>query len=155
MDIQPPKVSVIRELWLRIQAFILPEEVISLKVVFDNVRNYFICTTVVAAVLAIGQEGVPSPSGTSNTAIWPWSLQFVGLMLLGGNALQSWLIISRVTKGIGRLPKTIRPTWGKWRRRTMRLLLVLLVAPFVFAAYQVFPTLIAWAIAGGGSGKAL
>ncbi len=156
MEPSRPQVGLIREIWRRVQRFALPEETISLKIVFDNVRNYFICAALVAAIMAIAQRAVASSAGAVHTsAIWPWSLQVIALVLLGGNALQSWLIISRVTQRIGRLPGDIRPTWGKWRRRGLRLLLAVLAAPFVFAAYEVFPALILWAVMGGNNAKAL
>ena len=142
-------VGLIRELWNRVQHFVLPEETVSLKIVFDNVRNYFICITLIAAVLAMAAQFPLNSGGIArDLIIWPWSLRVFALVLLGANALQSWLIITKVTKDIGRLPRTLRPTWGKWRRRGMRFFLVILVAPVIFSAYQIFPALIVLVVSG-------
>jgi hypothetical protein len=47
----PPKPpGLLTDLWRRVQKFVLPEETITLKVAFDNVRNYLICAAVIAAL---------------------------------------------------------------------------------------------------------
>lgn len=136
--------SIISEAWGRVKKFLLPEETMSLKLVFDNVRNYLLCAAVIAAVVALSGR-----NHGEGYEIWPWTLSVFAFSLLGANALQSWLIISHVTRRIGRFQREVRPAWGRWKRRLVRVLLLVFVLPVVLAAYNVFPALILWAITGG------
>jgi len=143
---KPPekKPGVIGEAWTRVKRFVLPDEAVTLKVVFDNVRNYLICAAVIAALGATRTQWKDPPGGS-----WSWGLAIFALLFLGANALQSVLIITRLTDRVGRFQKEIRPTWAKWRRRLFRLLLAALFAPIIWSAYQGFFALMVWAIAGG------
>lgn len=65
------------------EAVLLPEETITLKVVFDNVRNCSMCSALVAAVIALTQ----SDRGSASTLPrWPWSLQVFAILLFLANA---------------------------------------------------------------------
>lgn len=137
-----------REAWERTKRFILPEETVSLKVVFDNVRNYLICAAVVGAVGALG------PSSGRDDVV-PWTLIVFAILLIGTNALQSWFIVERITNRIGRFQREVRPQWGKLKRWLMRLLLAVLLVPVLAAMFQGFSILILWAIAGGRQASGL
>jgi hypothetical protein len=130
-----------REIWSRTKKFLLPEEVVSLKVVFDNVRNYLMCAAVVAAVGALG------PS--TGHGVVPWTLVMFAVLLILANAIQSWLIIEKLTSQIGRFQKEVRPKWGKFKRRLTRLVLVVVLTPVLAGIIQGFLLLIIWAINGG------
>lgn len=125
---------------MRTKKFVLPEEAISLKVIFDNVRNYLMCAAVVGAIGALGPIGPAEVSA-------PLVAFAVGLV--AANALQSWLIFQRWTARIGRFQAEVRPGWGKFKRRLMRVFLFLLLLPVVGATFQAFVVLIAWAMRGG------
>lgn len=140
----------IGEAWVRLKRFILPDESVSLKVVFDNVRNYLICAAVIAAFGATRAQWQDPPGGS-----WSWGLALFAVLFLGANALQSLLIVNRIAGRVGRFQKEVRPSWVRWRRRLFRLLLVVLVAPIIWSAYQGFFALMVWAIAGGQRGAAL
>lgn len=148
----PPKQqsSIISEAKERFKKFLLPEETMSLKLVFDNIRNYFMCAAVIVAVAAMSEQN----AGRDNE-IWPWTLSVFAFFLLGANALQSWLIINHVTRRVGRFQREVRPTWAKWKRRLARILLLALMLPFMIAAYDVIPRLILWAITGGSKANGL
>lgn len=137
-----------REAWDRTKRFILPEETVSLKVVFDNVRNYLMCAAVVAAVGALG------PSN-GRDGVLPWTLIIFAILLIGTNALQSWFIVERFTNRVGRFQKEVRPQWGKLKRRLMRLFHFALLVPVLAAMFQGFSILILWALAGGRQASGL
>lgn len=138
--------SIVREAWERTKKFVLPEEAMSLKLLFDNVRNYLMCAAVVAAVVALGEPGTSEQAGT---------LTVFAVFLVGANALQSWFIIERITSRIGRFQSEVRPRWGKFRRRLMRVFLVVLMLPVIIAAFEGFSILLVWAIHGGKQASGL
>ena len=148
MESQLSDRSLFREAWERTKKFVLPEETMSLKVVFDNVRNYLICAAVVAAVVAL-------ETPRSGRDLWPWTVTVFAVLLIGANALQSWFIIERITGRIGRFQKEVRPGWGKLQRRLLRTFLVVLVVPIMAGAFQGFSILIVWAIKGGKQASGL
>ena len=59
------QLSLAREAWTRSKKFVLPDETVSMKTIFDNVRNYLVCGGVVAAVGALG----PSTAGGASMLI--------------------------------------------------------------------------------------
>ncbi len=129
-----------QEAWTRAKKFVLPEDVISLKVIFDNVRNYLMCAAVVGALGALGPMGqheVPAP------------LVAFAVGLVVANAFQSWLIFQKWTSRIGQFQAEVRPRWGKFKRRVMRVFLFFLLLPVFAATFQAFGVLIAWAMRGG------
>jgi hypothetical protein len=131
-----------REIWARTKKFVLPEEKITLKVIFDNVRNYLMCAAVVAAVAVLGPVA-------GNGVVVPWTLiVFAGLLIIT-NVLQSWFIIERWTSRIGRFQKEIRPGWGKLKRRLMRVCIAILFFPIMAGMAQGFLLLVLWALTGG------
>lgn len=133
--------------WGRTKKFVLPEETTSLKLVFDNVRNYLMCAAVVAAVAALG---APSTSEQTN-----WTLTVFAGFLVGANVLQSWLIIERVTSRIGRFQKELKPRWGRFQRGLVKIFLVALMLPVLIAAFEGFSILVVWAIRGGKQASGL
>jgi hypothetical protein len=82
-----------------LETFLIPESVISLKLVFDNVRNYLICGAVLSMTLwfqsgkavapPIIFNGPPTQDGWQ-LLIWASRIAFVLLFVL--NAYQSYLI---------------------------------------------------------------
>ena len=132
--------GLIREVWDRTKKFILPEETVSLKLIFDNVRNYLMCAGVVGAIGALGTIGQPEVPVTL--------IAFAGA-LVAANALQSWFIVQKWTARIGRFQSEVRPRWGKFRRRLLRVVLFLVLLPVFGATFQAFGLLIAWALRGG------
>ncbi len=132
--------GMIREAWTRTKKFILPEEAVSLKLIFDNVRNYLMCAAVVGAIGALGNIGQPETPGPL--------VAFAGA-LIAANALQSWLIVQKWTERLGRFQSEVRPRWGKFKRRLMRVFLFLILLPVFAATFQAFGMLIAWALRGG------
>ena len=85
--------SLVGEIWTITKRFILPDEVVSLKVIFDNVRNYLVCAGVVGAIGDLGSIGQPEA---------PTTLVAFASGLVAANALQSWLIFQKWTAQIGR-----------------------------------------------------
>lgn len=138
--------GVFREVWERVKRFALPEEAFSLKLVFDNVRNYLICAAVIGAV------GALSPKSAGGQPIWPASILVMAFLLIGANFLQSWLLVDRLTSGVGGFQKQVRPKWGRFRRRLLRSLLVILLLPVVVSAFDLFQLMIQWAVSGGRPG---
>ena len=136
----PVEPGLLREAWTRTKKFVLPDEAVTLKTIFDNVRNYLMCAGVVAAIGALGTLGRPE---------MPWTLVTFAIALVAANALQSWLILQRWTERIGRFQSEVRPRWGKFKRRSMRVALFLLLLPLFGAMLQSFATLIQWALRGG------
>lgn len=132
-----------REAWERTKRFVLPEEAASLKLVFDNVRNYLICAAVIGAI------GALSPRNSEGQPIWPLSIVVMAALLLGANFVQSWLLLDRMSTRVGRFQKEVRPKWGKLRRRLLRVLLVLIMIPIIISAIDLFQMLIQWAARGG------
>ncbi|OGS98301.1 MAG: hypothetical protein A3F73_04605 [Gallionellales bacterium RIFCSPLOWO2_12_FULL_59_22] len=128
----------------------LPEETMSLKLLFDNVRNYIICAAVVAAVTALRE-----PHTSEQAAAWPWTLTIFAVFLVGSNVLQSWLIIEHITNRIGRFQGEVRPLWGKVQRGLMRLFLVFLTLLVLITAFEGFSILLVWAIRGGKQASGL
>ena len=100
------------------------------------------CAAVVAAVEALG------PSAVSGEVL-PWTLIVFAVLLIAANSLQSWLIVEKLTSRIGRFQKEVRPKWGRFRRRLMRVALVVVLAPVLVAIFQGFSVLIMWAVKGG------
>ena len=144
MDTTRQENNLVREAWERTKKFVLPEEIMSLKLVFENVRNYLMCAAVVAAVAAL-----TVPRTSEQAGVWPWTLTVFAAFLIGLNVLQSWFIIERITNRIGRFPKEVRPRWGKLKRRLMRVFIVAMMLPVITAAIEGFSTLFIWAIHGG------
>ncbi len=134
--------------------FLLPEESISLKLVFDNVRNYLLCGALAAVGVALAKlDGATITNTFDALPLWPWSLKVIFLLLLAANAVQTVLIINRATRGVGNIPKDLRPNWRRWQRLTLQVVILLLIFPIVAAAFQLLPTLILWALAGGTNPK--
>jgi hypothetical protein len=131
------EVGLVREAWSRTKKFVLPEETVSLKTIFDNVRNYLMCAAVVGAL------------GASAAADWPWTLVAFSIALIAANALQSWFIVEKWTARIGRFQTEVRPRWGKFKRRLMRVVLVVILLPVFTAMFQGFALLVQWALRGG------
>jgi hypothetical protein len=149
MTIPPQPSSVVGEAWRRTKRFALPEETVSLKLVFDNLRNYLICGALIVAINAI----VSQPQ-SQEWIVWPAFAKVLAYVLLFANVVQSWLIVDHVAMKVARFPKEVRPTWGRWRRRLLRLFVVLAFAPVILAAYQIVPALVRWAAVGGKVGNA-
>ena len=144
MDAMQKQQTLPREVWERVKKFLLPEDAMSLKLVFDNIRNYLICAAVIGAVGALS-----ATSMNAGIASWPTTIIVVAVLLIGTNSLQTFLILDRVTSRIGRFQKEVRPKWGKVRRRLARLLIVVVMLPVVLSAFDLFHLLVQWAIQGG------
>jgi hypothetical protein len=130
-----------REIWARAKKFLLPEEAVTLNVIFGNIRNYLMCAAVVGAVGALG------PS--TGHGVIPWTLVMFAALLILTNAVLSWHIIERWTNRIGRFQREVRPNWGRFRRRLMRAILVIVLAPVFAGIVQGFLLLTLWALKGG------
>ena len=122
--------------WLR--DFVLPEKAVSMKLVFDNVRNYLMCAALVLAIQAVANPGNPQ-------AEWPWALAAVVTILSALNLLQSWLLIGGTIESLRALPRVLQ---SRWSRGIVKLVLILFVLLALTAAFQVIPLLLV-AIASG------
>jgi hypothetical protein len=84
-----------------LKKFALPEEVVSLKMVFDNVRNYAICAGVFALAIWVKKPVATVPpwifrEGADVAKAFPfWTAMTVGAVLTLLNGLQSYLIAHR------------------------------------------------------------
>jgi hypothetical protein len=136
----PHKQGLLHTILEQVKDFILPKEKISLKLLFDNVRNYLMCAAVVAVAAASAKD-------QTNTSTWP--LELFASFLIIANILQTWFIIERITSGIGQYHDRIRLQWGKSRRFLVKLFLVILTIFAFIAAIRGFSALLAWAIRGG------
>jgi hypothetical protein len=135
----PQQASLPREAWTRAKKFILPDDPVSLKTIFDNIRNYLMCAGVVGAIGVLG----PSTAGGSSILI------AFSIVLIAANALQSWLVIVGWTRRIERFQREVRPNWGRIKRRLWRVVLFVCLLPPVTAMFQAFGMLIRWALVGG------
>jgi hypothetical protein len=99
----------------RLEAFVLPERDVSLKLVFDNVRNYLICGAVLALTLWFRSGKASPPPFIFNGpprdgwALLTWASLVVFVALFGLNLYQSYLITARIL-GLG-------PSTPEGRRR--------------------------------------
>lgn len=128
----------------RLRRFALPDA-LSLKVVFDNLRNYFICGALMVAINTIAASQTPAQI----FVIWPALSKGLVFILLGTNIYQSWVIVDELETTLVRFVIGVGPHWGKLLRWTVSVLLILFWIPLMFAAYQFVPALVQWAIAGG------
>lgn len=108
-----------------------------MKTIFDNVRNYVVCAAVVGAL------------GATASAEWPWTLTAFASALIVANVLQSWFILEKWTARIGRFQSEVRPRWGKFQRRALRVAIVLVLLPVFTSMFNGFALLVNWALRGG------
>jgi hypothetical protein len=128
----------------RLRHFALPDA-LSLKVVFDNLRNYLICGALMVAINAVAANQSPAQLFVN----WPALAKGLVFILLGANIYQSWIIVDELETKFVRFVVHVGPHRGKLLQWTVRGLLVLFWIPLVIAAYQFVPALVRWAIAGG------
>jgi hypothetical protein len=129
-----------RQRWAEIQKFLLPEEAITLNMVFINLRNYLMCAAVVGAV------GALEPAHTQSFI--PWTLIMFTAFLMLANALQSWLIIQKWTSRVGARDEA-NPNWGRLKRRMVRIFVAIVMVAFVAGMIREFFLLTIWALRGG------
>jgi hypothetical protein len=92
----------------KLKHFVLPEEDASLKLVFDNVRNYAICGgTLLFSVWLFGQSAKAVSPGMAEFAVGRFTIRLTGqeiyasaivsavvtVFLLGLNTIQTWLLL--------------------------------------------------------------
>ena len=118
---------------------------VSVKVIFDNLRNYLICGALIVAIHAVAKN-------QTSASFWPVVPALVTpliYVLLVANIFQSWLIVDELETKIIRAAKGVSSTWRRPLRWLVLIVLVLLWTPVMMAAYGVVPALAQWAITGG------
>lgn len=112
--------------------FALPEKTVSLKLVFDNLRNYLMCAAVVGVVRTAYRAPTSDPD-------WPWALQWVIASVTALNIIQSWCIIQGVVDRLRTLPRVLE---RRWIRSLTKLVLVGVVFMTVMAVFQIIPAFV-------------
>ncbi len=90
----------------KFEAFVLPEQILSLKLVFDNVRNYVICGAILGLALWFRSGKASAPpfifksAPNDGWALVTWTSLVVFSALFSLNLFQSYLLASRLL-GLG------------------------------------------------------
>ena len=86
-----------------LREFLIPEKYLSLKLFFDNLRNYAIC----AAFTALGAWVWTVPVATSFVIVWPWMPSAAAILIwvvsaafLALNCGQTWLLTRELTSSM-------------------------------------------------------
>jgi hypothetical protein len=122
-----------------IAKFLLPEKDLSLKLVFDNVRNYAIVGAIfVAAQWSFGRQISGPPvltHGASDGTVISFIFLAVGLILAAMNACQTFLLVRRLT-GLDRTGDSVFKVAGwPWYAKVATFILAMFMSLLTVAAF--------------------
>jgi hypothetical protein len=112
-----------------IRSFLLPDEAVSLKLIFDNIRNYIIC----AALLAAANHLSPSPALHSGELMRTLSFVLGGLAIICTllNLLQSYCMFHIGFRNVAPVVLGVAESTHSLLRPALRVVL----KAFLFLAY--------------------
>ena len=104
-----------------LRSFLLPDEALSLKLLFDNIRNYIIC----AALLAAANHLSPSPALHSGELMRTLSFVLGGFAIICTllNLLQSYCMFNIAFQGISPAVLEVAESTHSLLRPTLRVVL--------------------------------